>query len=100
MSLLRRLFRQSRGQTVQLSSRCSSASTRRCSSPVRSRPRYEGSLRVSAGDGSDESVMTSEVNEMRFVLFHDRGGGGPVWFAPGKGHLAVNRTERQPRLKD
>src|SRR5687768_9640751 len=52
MSLFRRLLRQSRGQTVQLSSRRSSAATRCCSTPARNKPRYDGSCCVSAGDRS------------------------------------------------
>src|ERR1044072_4347732 len=44
ISLLRRLFRQSFGQTVQRSSSRSSASTRCSSTPSRNNARYDGSI--------------------------------------------------------
>src|ERR1700754_473307 len=91
MSLFSRLFKQSRGHTVQLSSSFSSASTRCGNSPLRNKPRY---------DGANDSVMTSEVNEMRSVLFDDLRRRRPFRLPPHEIHFGVDRAERQPRLED
>src|SRR5215211_4389934 len=88
MSLLSRLLKQSRGQTVQRSSRRSSSSTRRSSMPSSSKRRY------------DPLIMSSEVNKMRFVLLDNLRGCCSFCLSPDEIHFGVNSAEREPRLEN
>jgi hypothetical protein len=43
--------------------------------------------------------MSSEVNEMRLVMFDQISGRDPSSLLPNEIHLSMNRTERQARLE-